>query len=272
MDLHRTKEGFALYKEKTQIGFCTLTPAPKGAAIAALCIQPQWRRKGYGSYFLKEILRSFAGYAPRAGRVISGKEGCNMEHKTVGFAVCGSFCTHHRAMEALEAVKARYDHVIPIVSEVVADTDTRFGTAHDLMREMERICDHRVIATQKEAEPIGPKGLLDLLIIAPCTGSTLGKLACGIADTTVTLAAKAHLRNCRPILLAPSTNDGLAASARNLGQLMARKYIYLVPFRQDDPEEKPASLVADFSLVADAAQAALEGRQLQPVLLGPAAP
>ena len=150
-----------------------------------------------------------------------------MEHKTVGFAVCGSFCTHHRAMEALEAVKARYDHVIPIVSEVVADTDTRFGTAHDLMREMERICDHRVIATQKEAEPIGPKGLLDLLIIAPCTGSTLGKLACGIADTTVTLAAKAHLRNCRPILLAPSTNDGLAASARNLGQLMARKYIYL---------------------------------------------
>ena len=184
-----------------------------------------------------------------------------MEHKTVGFAVCGSFCTHHRAMEALEAVKARYDHVIPIVSEVVADTDTRFGTAHDLMREMERICDHRVIATQKEAEPIGPKGLLDLLIIAPCTGSTLGKLACGIADTTVTLAAKAHLRNCRPILLAPSTNDGLAASARNLGQLMARKYIYLVPFRQDDPEEKPASLVADFSLVADAAQAALEGRR-----------
>ena len=195
-----------------------------------------------------------------------------MEHKTVGFAVCGSFCTHHRAMEALEAVKARYDHVIPIVSEVVADTDTRFGTAHDLMREMERICDHRVIATQKEAEPIGPKGLLDLLIIAPCTGSTLGKLACGIADTTVTLAAKAHLRNCRPILLAPSTNDGLAASARNLGQLMARKYIYLVPFRQDDPEEKPASLVADFSLVADAAQAALEGRQLQRVLGAPGAP
>ena len=143
---------------------------------------------------------------------------------------------------------------------------------YNLLREMERICDHRVIATQKEAEPIGPKGLLDLLIIAPCTGSTLGKLACGIADTTVTLAAKAHLRNCRPILLAPSTNDGLAASARNLGQLMARKYIYLVPFRQDDPEEKPASLVADFSLVADAAQAALEGRQLQPVLLGPAAP
>ena len=195
-----------------------------------------------------------------------------MEHRKIGFAFCGSFCTYSQAMEVLERVQSRYGDVLPIVSEAGAATDTRSGAAHDIMREMERICDHRVIATQKEAEPIGPKGLLDLLIIAPCTGSTLGKLACGIADTTVTLAAKAHLRNCRPILLAPSTNDGLAASARNLGQLMARKYIYLVPFRQDDPEGKPASLVADFSLVADAAQAALEGRQLQPVLLGPAAP
>ena len=195
-----------------------------------------------------------------------------MEQNTIGFAVCGSFCTHARAMEALEQVKARFSHVIPIVSECTASTDTRFGNAHDLMREMERICDHRVISTVKGAEPIGPQKLLDLLIICPCTGNTLGKLAAGVTDTCVTMAAKAHLRNCRPILLAPSTNDGLAASARNLGQLMARKYIYLVPFRQDDPEEKPASLVADFSLVADAAQAALEGRQLQPVLLGPAAP
>ena len=192
-----------------------------------------------------------------------------MEHKTVGFAVCGSFCTHHRAMEALEAVKARYDHVIPIVSEVVADTDTRFGTAHDLMREMERICDHRVIATQKEAEPIGPKGLLDLLIIAPCTGNTLGKLAAGVTDTSVTMAAKAHLRNGRPVLIAPSTNDGLSASAANLGSLLGRKYIYFVPFGQDDPVHKPTSLVADFSLVADAALAALEGRQLQPMLVTP---
>lgn len=192
-----------------------------------------------------------------------------MEDKTIGFALCGSFCTHAKAMQALEQVKARYQRVIPIVSETVAANDTRFGNAHDLMREMERICDHRVICTLKQAEPIGPQGLLDLLIIAPCTGNTLGKLANGIADTSVTLAAKAHLRNGRPILLAPSTNDGLAASARNLGALMARKYIYLVPFRQDDPEGKPASLLADFSLVAQAAQAALEGRQLQPVLLGP---
>ncbi len=170
-------------------------------------------------------------------------------------------------MEALEQVKARFERVVPIVSEVVADTDTRFGKAHDLMREMERICDHRVITTVKGAEPIGPQKLLDLLIIAPCTGNTLGKLAAGVTDTSVTMAAKAHLRNCRPLLIAPSTNDGLAASAASIGALLPRKYIYFVPFGQDDFEHKPTSLVADFSLVADAAQAALEGRQLQPLLL-----
>lgn len=189
-----------------------------------------------------------------------------MIDQTVGFAVCGSFCTHAKAMEALEQVKARFRTVIPIVSECTAATDTRFGPAHELMREMERICDRRVISSIREAEPIGPKKLLDLLIIAPCTGNTLGKLACGITDTAVTMAAKAHLRNQRPLLIAPSTNDGLAASASNLGALLSRKYIYFVPFGQDDPEKKPASLVADFSLVADAAQAALEGRQLQPLL------
>ena len=170
-------------------------------------------------------------------------------------------------MEALEQIKPRFARVVPIVSEVTADTDTRFGKAHDLMREMERICDHRVIATVKGAEPIGPQKLLDLLIICPCTGNTLGKLAAGVTDTSVTMAAKAHLRNERPVLIAPSTNDGLAASAASIGALLPRKYIYFVPFGQDDFEKKPTSLVADFSLVADAAQAALEGRQLQPLLL-----
>ena len=189
-----------------------------------------------------------------------------MIDQTVGFAVCGSFCTHAKAMKALEQVKARFARVIPIVSECTAATDTRFGPAHELMREMERICDRRVISSIREAEPIGPKKLLDLLIIAPCTGNTLGKLACGITDTAVTMAAKAHLRNQRPLLIAPSTNDGLTASAPNLGALLSRKYIYFVPFGQDDPVKKPTSLVADFSLVADAAQAALEGRQLQPLL------
>ena len=170
-------------------------------------------------------------------------------------------------MEALEQVKARFARVVPIVSECVAETDTRFGKAHDLMREMERICDCRVISTIQAAEPIGPKKLLDLLIIAPCTGNTLGKLAAGVTDSSVTMAAKAHLRNGRPLLIAPSTNDGLAASAASIGALLPRKYIYFVPFGQDDFEKKPTSLVADFSLVADAAQAALEGRQLQPILL-----
>ena len=190
-----------------------------------------------------------------------------MIDKTVGFALCGSFCTHARAVEALEQVKARFARVVPIVSETVAATDTRFGAAHDLMREVERICDHRVIATVKGAEPIGPQKLLDLLIICPCTGNTLGKLAAGVTDSSVTMAAKAHLRNGRPLVLAPSTNDGLSASAGSIGALLNRKYIYFVPFGQDDPEKKPASLVADFAQVADAAQAALEGRQLQPLLL-----
>ena len=191
-----------------------------------------------------------------------------LEHITVGFAVCGSFCTHAKAMAALEQVRARWERVIPIVSECTAATDTRFGAAHDLMREMERICDHRVIASVKAAEPIGPQKLLDLLIICPCTGNTLGKLAAGVTDTSVTMAAKAHLRNGRPVLIALSTNDGLSTSAASIGELLRRKHIYFVPFGQDDPKGKPTSLAADFSLVAEAAQAALEGRQLQPVLLG----
>ena len=190
-----------------------------------------------------------------------------MIDKTIGFAVCGSFCTHAKAMEALEAVKRTFTHVIPIVSECTAATDTRFGAAHDFMREMIRICDHRVIQSISEAEPIGPKKLLDLLIIAPCTGNTLGKLAAGITDTSVTMAAKAHLRNQRPLLIAPSTNDGLTGSAANLGALLNRKHIYFVPFGQDDPIQKPASLVADFSKIPEAAQAALTGVQLQPLLV-----
>ena len=193
-----------------------------------------------------------------------------MEDWKVGFAFCGSFCTYDSAMAALEAVHRRWKDVTPIVSERSAATDTRFGCAHDFMREMQRICDKRPIDSIQGAEPIGPKKLLDLLIIAPCTGNTLGKLALGITDTSVTMAAKAHLRNGRPVLIAPSTNDGLAASAANLGVLLNRKYIYFVPFGQDDPVHKPTSLVADFSLVADAAQAALEGQQLQPLLVTPA--
>ena len=191
-----------------------------------------------------------------------------IEQPRVGFAFCGSFCTMARAMEALEAVAAQYGQVVPIVSETVAATDTRFGNAHDFMREMERSCGRRVVDSSAKAEPIGPRHLLDVLVICPCTGNTLAKLAAGIADTAVTMAAKAHLRNGRPVLLAVSTNDGLAGAAKNIGALMARKHIYFVPIRQDDPEGKPTSLVADMTQVTAAIAAALEGRQLQPVLLG----
>ena len=191
-----------------------------------------------------------------------------MDPIRVGFAFCGSFCTYDKAMAALEQVKAEFDDVIPIVSERGAALDTRFGNAHDFLREMERICDKRVIATIPAAEPIGPKKLLDVLVIAPCTGNTLAKLAAGVTDSSVTMAAKAHLRNERPLVIAVSTNDGLAASARNIGELLCRKNIYFVPFRQDDPVGKPNSLVADFTLVSAAIRAALDGKQLQPVLLG----
>lgn len=189
----------------------------------------------------------------------------------VGFAFCGSFCTFSQAMEALGRVRARYGDVTPIVSEASAVTDTRFGRACDFLAEMERICGKPVIDSIARAEPIGPKGLLDVLVICPCTGNTLAKLANGVTDTAVTMAAKAHLRNGRPVVLCPATNDGLAASARNIGALLDKKNVYFVPFRQDDPAKKPTSLVADFSKVEDTIDAALAGRQLQPVLLGPPA-
>ena len=190
-----------------------------------------------------------------------------MEQIRVGFAFCGSFCTYGQAMSALEQVKARFGDVTPIVSEASAALDTRFGAAHDHMRE--RICDRRVIDSIPKAEPIGPKHLLDVLLVCPCTGNTLAKLACGITDTTVTMAAKAHLRNGAPLVLAISTNDALAASAKHIGALMDKKNVYFVPFRQDDPVGKPTSLAADFSRVNAAIEAALQGRQLQPVVLGP---
>ena len=186
----------------------------------------------------------------------------------VGFAFCGSFCTMSKALAALEQTAARFGPVTPIVSETVESTDTRFGAAHDFMREMERICSRRVVSTVAGAEPIGPKGLLDVLAICPCTGNTLAKLAHGVTDTAVTMAAKAHLRNGRPLVLALATNDGLSGSAPNLGMMLNRRHVFFVPFGQDDCRGKPASLVADFSLVPDAILAAVKGDQIQPLLLG----
>ena len=196
----------------------------------------------------------------------------NMEDLRVGFAFCGSFCTMSRALNALEQTAARFGPVTPIVSEAVARTDTRFGQAHDFMREMERLCSRRVIDSVAGAEPIGPKGLLDVLVICPCTGNTLAKLAHGVTDGPVTMAAKAHLRNGRPLVLAIATNDGLTGSAPNLGTMLGRRNVFFVPFGQDDCTGKPASLVADFSLVPEAIQAACRGEQLQPLLLGSAEP
>ena len=190
----------------------------------------------------------------------------NIEELRVGFAFCGSFCTMSKALDALEQTAARFGPVTPIVSGAVASTDTRFGAAHDFMREMERICGRRVISTVAGAEPIGPKGLLDVLVICPCTGNTLAKLAHGVTDSSVTMAAKAHLRNGRPLVAAVSTNDGLGASAPNLGVLLNRKNVFFVPFGQDDCTGKPASLVADFTLVPETIEAACRGEQLQPLL------
>ena len=192
-----------------------------------------------------------------------------MEEIRVGFALTGSFCTLEKTLEAMEATAERYPNILPILSEATAGTDTRFGRADRWQERIAEICGPGYIGSVREAEPIGPQQLLDVLVIAPCTGNTLAKLAAGIADTAVTMAAKAHLRNGRPVVVAVSTNDGLAGAGRNIAELMCRKHYYFVPYRQDDPEGKPTSLVADMTRLADTVSAALEGKQLQPVLLGP---
>lgn len=190
-----------------------------------------------------------------------------MRKECVGFALCGSFCTHETVLTALSEVAKRYETVIPIVSEISAVTDTRFGTAEDLIASLEEITGSQVITDIVSAEPIGPKALLDVLVIAPCTGNTIAKLAGGITDTAVTMAAKAHLRNGRPVVLGISSNDGLSTGARNIGELLVRKNYYFVPFGQDNAQKKPTSLVADFTQIPETIEAALEGRQLQPLLL-----
>lgn len=192
-----------------------------------------------------------------------------MSTGTLGFAFCGSFCTYSKVMTALEECTRHFPAVIPIFSKESASTDTRFGEAATHLRRAEAICGRAAITTIAEAEPIGPEKLLNILLIAPCTGNTLAKLAHGIADTPVTMAAKSHLRNGRPVVIAVSSNDGLAAAAENIGRLLRAKHYYFVPFRQDSPEKKPTSLVADFSLVVPTLEAALEHRQLQPLILGP---
>lgn len=184
----------------------------------------------------------------------------------IGFAMCGSFCTYAQVFPVMEQLTKTH-HVIPIFSPAAYGTDSRFGTAREHIRRAADICGKDPLYTLAQVEPIGPKKLLDALVIAPCTGNTLAKLAHSIADTSVTMAAKSHLRNGRPILLAISTNDALAGAAENIGKLLGRKHYYFVPFGQDDALRKPTSMIADFTKIPDALEAALAGRQLQPMIL-----
>ncbi|MCR4425284.1 MAG: dipicolinate synthase subunit B [Firmicutes bacterium] len=187
--------------------------------------------------------------------------------RTIGFALTGSHCTVPEVLPTIERLVEAGANVIPILSESVASSDTRFGRAQDIRERLERTTGNPVIDTIEKAEPIGPKRLIDCLVVAPCTGNTLSKLALGITDSPVLMAAKAHLRNGRPVVIGISTNDGLSGSAPNLGTLLCRKNVFFIPYGQDDPWGKPTSLVARMSEVERAVSDALEGRQVQPILI-----
>ena len=184
----------------------------------------------------------------------------------IGFAFCGSFCNHPRLLKNYEGI-AREHEIVPILSENAAKYSTRFGTAEDFVTRVEAVAGHRAVRNIVEAEPLGPQGAMEALVIAPCTGNTLAKLANGITDGPVTMAAKGHLRNGKPVVLALATNDGLSASAANIATLLNRKNYYFVPFGQDKAAEKPTSLIADFRKIMPTLEAAMAGRQIQPILL-----
>ena len=184
----------------------------------------------------------------------------------IGFALCGSFCTYAQVFPVMELLARDYE-VTPIFSVAAATIDSRFGTATEHIAQATEICGKAPLLTIPQVEPIGPKKLFDALVVAPCTGNTLAKLAHSIADGPVTMAVKSHLRNGRPVILAVSSNDALGGGAENLGKLLARKHYYFVPFGQDDPTGKPTSMVADFNRLPETLQAALEGKQIQPILL-----
>ena len=185
----------------------------------------------------------------------------------IGYAMCGSFCTHRASLLQLESLVARGLEVVPVMSEIVYNTSTRFGEAQELIRRVEELCGCKVIHSIVDAEPLGPAIELDAMIICPCTGNTLAKLAAGITDTPVCMAAKAHLRGDRPLVITLASNDALSANMKNIATLLNRKCVYFVPMRQDDPEKKPHSLVADFSLLLPTLDAALEGKQYRKVFI-----
>lgn len=185
---------------------------------------------------------------------------------TVGFAMCGSFCTFSKVFKQMEKLRNIGYHIVPIMSFNAYHTDTRFGTAKEWIDKTEELCEHKIINTVLDAEPIGPKGITDIMLVAPCTGNTAAKLANAITDTPVTMAVKSHLRQSRPVLIALATNDALGASAQNIGKLMNTRHYYFVPFTQDNPTKKPNSLVANFELIPSALEYALHDQQMQPVL------
>ena len=191
-----------------------------------------------------------------------------MSKTRLGLAICGSYCTFDKIMPIAVKLAETYE-LTAVMSENAAETDTRFGCAEAMKARLSEITGKDVICTIATAEPVGPGKIFDVIAVAPCTGNTLAKLACGIADSAVTMACKAHLRNSRPIVIAVSTNDALGANAKNIGELMNRKNIFFVPFRQDDPVGKQTSMISDLSLLQETVEAALEGKQLQPVILGP---
>ena len=184
----------------------------------------------------------------------------------IGYGICGSFCTHEKSLHTLQTLARRYE-VLPVLSFNAASLDTRFGKAEDLVRKTGEITGQSPVMTIVEAEPLGPKTPMEAFIIAPCTGNTLAKIASGITDTPVTMAAKAHLRTSRPLVICLASNDSLSANLKNIAALTEKKSVYFVPLRQDDPEKKPFSLVADFSLVEQTLEFALEGKQLRPLFI-----
>lgn len=194
----------------------------------------------------------------------------NLLDRKIGFAITGSFCTFAAILPPLRELVRRGAQIFPIFSYHAATLDTRFFASADFRREVEAICGRPGWYDLTQVEPIGPRRLLDMVVIAPCTGNSLAKLAHGITDTPALMAAKSQLRNGGPVLIAPSTNDALAGSAGSIGQLLGRSGLYFVPFRQDDPQEKPRSVVARMDLIPEACEAALSGRQLQPILLAAA--
>lgn len=185
----------------------------------------------------------------------------------VGFAMCGSFCTFSEVISQMENLVHLGCQVFPIMSKMASNTDTRFGTSKEHKDKIKKICGRDIIEDITSAEPLGPQKIIDVLIIAPCTGNTLGKLAAGITDTSITMASKAHLRNQKPLVIAVSTNDGLSGSAKNIGLLLNQKNVFFVPMSQDDAVAKPTSLIADFTKIPDTIKEALSYKQIQPVYI-----